>query len=270
MGRERAPNMDKREDCCLRIGFADGARDDFRLCKQRLDIGADPDNDIVINEGGMAARHLTIEFRHRCWMLFVAEGAERVHVNARPVRQMALLRLGDVISLGSSKLILLPPRPDVEKPLQSDKASGAGSSRQQTGLRCVAGPLSGRFLLLQPDLLLDHMLLPGMDGCLRVRAGNGGVSFEQVGDTALQPACNGIAARCAVMREGDQLSWGRHRFVLESSPIPDHARSHGDSDSTATTEPVSDSGSDTHELGWLLGVAALLAACIAVLLLLRQ
>ncbi|MGB8716427.1 MAG: FHA domain-containing protein [Rhodanobacteraceae bacterium] len=270
MGPERAPQMDKREDCSLRIGFADGAQDDFHLSKPQLGIGADPDNDIVLEESGMAARHLTIEFRHRCWMLFVADGAERVHVNARPVRQMALLRLGDVISLGGRKLILLPAREQVEVPVQSGNPGDASTSRQQAGLRCVAGPLSGRFLLLQPDLQLDHLLLPGMDGCVRVRAANGGVSFEQMSEGTVQPACNGIPAKRAVMREGDQLSWGRHRFVLEASPLPDRSQSHADSGSTPVVEPAADSGSDTHELGWLLGVAAVLAACIAVLLLLRQ
>lgn len=269
MARDSAPQADNRDSFRLRIGFPGHARDDVCLRQEVIQVGSDADCDIVLKSAEVAPHHATIEYRYLCWMLRVTTGAERVHVNARPVRELALLRWGDVINVGDSKLILLPDPAVAVASAGAPPFGRRARSTQQVGLRCVAGPLSGRFLLLHPDLQLDHLLLPGVDGCLRVHAEDGEVSFEQLAEAGMRPACNGRVASKGMLRNGDQLSWGRHRFVLETSAAPSRVVLPAQTGTTDEDVPAQ-AKSQRREMGWLLGVAVLLAACIAVLLLLRQ
>lgn len=270
MGPDTTPQTENNERFRLRIGFPGQAREDACLQQAVIRIGSDDDSDIQLDSGDVALYHASIEYRYRCWMLQVADGAERVHVNARPVRELALLRLGDVISVGGSKLILLQDSGalDGRTGKLADARTEPGS--HLAGLRCVAGPLSGRLFLLCPDLQLDRLLLAGMEGCVRVHDTRDGARFEQLGEATMRVSCNGNATKSGTMRNGDQLSWGRHRFVLETSAAPQNRQATA---KIRTADPDADPShgkSDRREMGWLLGVAALLAVCITVLLLLRQ
>ncbi len=249
---------------------SDGSPAELAVGEQPVQIGSAADNDIILDDAAAAPHHLSMQFRHRCWLLRVQPGCERVYVNARPVRELALLRLGDGISVGACKLLLLSAvrRTGDEDGLTADAVAGFDSA--QTGLRCVAGPLSGQILRVQPDLLLDAGRLSGVSGCLRLQAIAGGARYERVADASPLPCRNGESLARGVLADGDQLSWGRHRFVVESTtslayPEPVNP------DRPASADPVQPDAEDTQrsELAWLLGVAAVLAGVIALLLLLR-
>lgn len=251
------------------------ARDDsperLLVADDAVRVGSSADNDIVLEDEGVAGRHLSLAFRHRCWLLRVEPGAERVHVNARPVHELALLRLGDCISVGGRKLYLLPLSDDVPDAILETAPRKLASAPAVTGLRGVAGPLSGRFLPIRSDLLLDSHNLPGVSGCVRLRLARRGASFEWIGEGGPSPACNGVRCSRGALGNGDQLAWGRNRFVLEAiallpdaTPDEPSRRAADAAASGAEPEPAG------HEMAWLLGAAAALAALIALLLLLRS
>lgn len=269
MGRDNTPQTENNDSFRLRVGFPGQTREEISLQQAVIRVGSDVDSDIQLNSGDVAPHHASIKYRHRCWMLQVADGAERVHVNARPVRELALLRLGDVISVGGSKLLLLQAATGHDGHAAVPTEARAEPGAHMAGLRCVAGPLSGRLFLICPDLQLDRLLLPGMDGCVRVHSTRDGARFEQLGDGDVQVACNGHAVKSGLMRNGDQLSCGRYRFVLETSAAPQDRQLPPKTSTVEMPLPPQDK-SDRREMGWLLGVAALLAVFIAVLLLLRQ
>jgi pSer/pThr/pTyr-binding forkhead associated (FHA) protein len=66
-------------------------------------IGRDRGNDLQLNDDGTWGQHLTLEFRRLEGFTLTAAPETLVMVNHQPV-QTALLRNGDVITLGSVKL----------------------------------------------------------------------------------------------------------------------------------------------------------------------
>jgi len=66
-------------------------------------IGRSSGNDLQLDDDGAWDQHLTLEFRRREGVKLVAAPNALVMLNHQPV-QTALLRNGDVVTLGSAKL----------------------------------------------------------------------------------------------------------------------------------------------------------------------
>ena len=66
-------------------------------------IGRATGNDLQLNDDGMWDQHLTLEFYRREGFKLAAAPNALVMINHQPV-QVALLRNGDIITLGSAKL----------------------------------------------------------------------------------------------------------------------------------------------------------------------
>ena len=132
----------------MRIEFPNAAREDFHWASAQLRIGSAPDNDLVLAIEQAAPHHLRIQQDRRGWVLQVLPSADRIYVNARPVRERALLRAGDVVSVGDCRLLL---RAD-EDPARRPPLNVPGQGRCTVALRAVAGPLSGRVLPLRDSL----------------------------------------------------------------------------------------------------------------------
>lgn len=90
----------------MRIEFPHSSREDFRWSQALLRIGSATDNDLVLAAAQAADHHLHIRQDRRGLVLEVLPGAGRVYVNARPVRERALLRLGDTLSVGDCRMLL--------------------------------------------------------------------------------------------------------------------------------------------------------------------
>lgn len=261
------PPSEEDRETGMRFGLDGNDADALAFASDEVRIGSGQGNHIVLPPDDAAPLHLLLQRRLHGWWLRVEPGAERVHVNARPVRELALLRPGDVISVGRRKLVLLPQASKVEPPLA---VGPGGDPRGRAGLRCVSGPLSGRLLVLDPDLQLDRLTLPGVTGCLRVHALRGAANFELIheGD-AVAPGCNGLRAERGLLHDGDQLAWGRHRFVLECSGPLETVSPDAHAGAGQATPAGSAQGTTGRDLMWLLAVAVMLAGGIAVLLVLR-
>ena len=254
----------------MRIEFSHSAREDFQWTGPALRIGSAADNDLVLSAAQAAPRHLRIEQDSRGWALQVLPAATRVYVNARPVRERALLRPGDMLSVGDCRMLLR----DDASPEQREAPVAPIQARCSTALRALSGALSGRVLPIGDGLELGPwgrvrlefpqgetagLKLSWLDGRLWVEAAPVSVTYPL--------RVNGVPTQRVALRPGDQLSLGNHRFLLDApgmrpepvvaTPVPPSA--------AMPAEAAGPRG----ELGWLILTAAVLAVGIALLLWLR-
>lgn len=259
----------KRDACSLptiRVGFVDGGRADVVMHAASLHIGAGAGCDVVLPAADAAAQHAIIRHDRRGLVLEITPPAARVYVNARPVRERALLRVGDVLTIGGCKLILKQPREDAG--VTSSRAAAPVLPASLVALRVVAGPGAGKRLAIDNTLVLDASCLPGCAGSVQLRREAGAVAFEVHDPLDDQPPrFNGVAAQRGHLRVGDQLAWRNYRFVVEAPGLAlteDHVRfvPHEESLPEQTAGP-------SNEVWWLIATASVLALGMALLLLLK-
>lgn len=254
----------------MRIEFPHSAREDFHWTQAQLRIGSAPDNDLVLAARQAAAQHVRIQRDRRGWVLQVVPSAGRIYVNARPVRERALLRVGDVVSVGDCRMLLR----DDQDPAQRVPVSVPGSGRCTVALRAVAGPLSGRVLSLHESLELGPhgrcpLELPQGDiATLRAGWQDGKLMLEAVRPSTRHPLrVNGVVVQKLALQPGDQIGLAMHRFVVDApgmeaepaivmpEPPPDHL--------------PEDAAGPPGEVWWLIVTAAVLALGIALVLMIR-
>lgn len=254
----------------MRIEFPNAAREDFHWSQARLRIGSAPDNDLVLASGQAAPAHLRIELDRRGWVLQVLADADRIHVNARPVREQALLRAGDVISVGECRLLL---RAD-EEPSERAALTVTDEAGCTAALRAVAGPLSGRVLSIGDGLELGAegrapLEMPrGEQVSLHIgwEAGELAARIHSASDRHVLRV-NGAVVQNASLQPGDQLALAMHRFVIDGpgmQPEPQIVLPEAEPEALPET-----AAGPAGEVWWLIVTAAVLALGIALVLLLR-
>ena len=205
--------------------------------------------------------------------------ARTVHVNGRPVRRMAMLRVGDAIYVEGGEMLLLGAQ-DAESRVPAPVAQGAEDADPRVILRGVGGQYHGRsFTLDRPrvvgrgadcDIRIDdpafaerhaRFELQGADVVLRDLSGEGSV-------------VNGEPVRHAVLHTGDQVVFDSHqRFVVEAPGRPARTRGHDDHpgvehlDAAPGMAHAAALPQNGRRLPWLLLAALLLAAGLSALLL---
>ena len=204
----------------MRIEFPHSTRAGFQWNQVLLRIGSDPGNDLILGASQAAPRHLSISLDRRGWVLEVLPDTTRVYVNARPVRERAILRPGDMLSVGDCRMLLC-----------ADGAPGGRTSpempeqdRCTAALRAVAGPLSGQVWPLADRLELGPhgritldlpqgetatLVIFWRDGQLRLETG-------QAADSRYPARVNGFAVQQSVLLPGDQVGIGMHRFMIDA------------------------------------------------------
>jgi pSer/pThr/pTyr-binding forkhead associated (FHA) protein len=213
--------------------------------------------------------------RRGVW-LQVREGARGLHVNGRPVRRMAMLRVGDAIFIDGIELVLLAADP---LPAPVDYGFSGGADTRML-LRGIGGPHHGR------SFTLDHPRTVGRAGeCdirineasfadrhARLEAHADGVVLRDLGSVE-GSVVNGRAVRHALLQPGDQVVFGsQHRFVVEApvqhvagleAVVPNPVRASVDEE----TRPQPTLPQSARRIPWLLLAALLLAAALSLLLL---
>ncbi|HEY8587067.1 MAG TPA: FHA domain-containing protein [Rhodanobacter sp.] len=255
----------------MRIEFPNAAREDFHWARAQLCVGSAPESDLVLAATQAAPQHLKILQDRRGLVLQVLPSADRIYVNARPVRECALLRAGDVVSVGDCRMLL---RAD-DDPATRQLPDACEVERCTVALRAVAGPLSGRVLSLKNSLTFapggDCTLeLPRGDSvALRIFLDGGRLWLETTQPCERHPLrVNGVIVTGSLaLWPDDQIGIAMHRFVVDAPGMEAEP-------TMLVTEPAAGplpehSAGPSGEVWWLIATAAVLALGIALVLLIR-
>lgn len=255
---------------------------------------------VVLPAHGLAPVHASFLSDRRGLWLRVPAGAAGVHVNARPVRQLAQLRPGDLVCLDRVRVLVRASEPPVIERRIPGTAPAALNEAQRVSaarvvLRGLSGPHFGRSVTLteprvlgraaSADVRLDDPAVAERHAVLELH-GDRVVLRAQCEDTTL---VNGTPVLDAVLSPGDQLQVDQFRFVLEAPGLP--LRGHAASGRIASVphtqtspavrvpiarDPVPAdagapgeaprSGRDPGALWWLIAAATVLAAAMTALL----
>lgn len=207
--------------------------------------------------------------RRGLW-LTVAEGVRGVHVNGRPVSQVALLRAGDSIHVDGQEVQLLASN---ERPPPAPGRDATGNVRLV--LRGIGGPHHGRSLSLekprrigsaaQADLRLEGHGIATEHALIEMAGGK-----PVLRQTTAPVRLNGQPVQQAVLQPGDQLLFGtQHRFVVEGSTTLAsdlQCAQQVQRQQAADAPPLPPSRGWAARVPWLLVAALLLAGALSALL----
>jgi hypothetical protein len=206
----------------MRIHFPGNEHPEVSLHEGALRIGSGAEADLRLP--GLAPLHITLSLEDRRGLLLtVANAAGDVFLNGRPIREIALPRLGDVLVLGRVRMLLKPDHDWIESP-PPNVPGGALAVVPRVTLRAMNGPHSGQALLVGAscslgrdstcDIRLDDPALAPKQ--VQIQNTGAGLFLREVGERA-QVHVNGIPSRAAVLKPGDQISFNQNlRFLVEA------------------------------------------------------
>lgn len=271
--------LDFRAVDSLRLRFPDQSHADLVLGAGVHGIGCLPGGMVgpvaATADSDEALVQLCID-RRGVWMK-LGQRARAVHVNGRPVRHMAMLRVGDAIYLEGAELLLLGVPGAAPTPLPA-AAPINDDADPRIVLRGVGGQYHGRSLTLTRPLLVGS----GIDCDIRIddpAFAERHARVERHGDDVLLrdlgtgegSMVNGERVRDALLRPGDQVMFGAHeRFAVEGPgrPASSHVLLAQLRDEMPSPEaPPSKQAPNPRRLPWLLLAALLLAGALSALLL---
>jgi pSer/pThr/pTyr-binding forkhead associated (FHA) protein len=285
----------------MRLHFPNKEHADLLVAPGDTTIGAADDNMVVLKRPGVAQRHAVLSVGDRGFVLSVVDANARVHVNARPVREKAIVRLGDMVSLDTLQFVLKPDRDAsirTDVPASRDAPRGQDDAATRTRnvppravLRGVSGSYFGKIVPLRGkltigrgsdcDLVLDE---PEMSRRHAMIENSGDVIYLRDLGSANGTFVNGVQVRDAVLHPDDQIAFDHNRFLLEAPGMPSRDQLLIDERNapniTQTMRavrlpdeerpaPRSSGNGARNDIWWLIGAAALIGMGIALLLLVK-
>ncbi|HQW82148.1 MAG TPA: FHA domain-containing protein [Pseudomonadota bacterium] len=223
----------------MRLHFPHGEQTDVMLREGETSLGSAASNAVVVNGEGVCPIHASLLFDRRGLTLIVREGAESTHLNARPVREKAIVRVGDLLSLGNVLIAVkpdsdqyitsrIPPTSSPEEPMsEQNNETRYRMAPPKAVLRGVSGPYFGKVIAIAGrlsigrgndcDLVLDEPEMSRRHAM--VEATPAGIWLRDLG-SANGTYVNGVQVRDAVLFTGDQLAFDRNRFLIEAPGTP--------------------------------------------------
>jgi pSer/pThr/pTyr-binding forkhead associated (FHA) protein len=213
--------------------------------------------------------------RRGVWLSIVGQ-TQGVHVNGRPVRRIAMLRIGDSVYVDGVEIMLVTSQPVPAIPPMLADAPADLVADPRVVLRGVGGKYHGRsFTLERPrlvgrsadsDVRIDDPAFAERHA--RIELQGDVIVLRDLG-SAEGSVVNGVIVRDAMLKPGDQVMFdAHHRFVIEApartlaaAPTAIEA---GDEEPAL---PAQAAGWPMRRLPWLLLAALLLAAALSALLL---
>ena len=243
----------------MRVVCFHPARDPVMCGDGPISIGSAPGDAVVLNGAGVEPGHLTIADDARGLVLQVRAGCQRIYVNARAVREQALLRFGDTITLGANKFLVTSDAapPDV------DSAPGLVAT-DEVVLRSVSGATSGQALHVDGELHMGagSRHFADLPYACRVARVPGKLLFESGSNL---PRINGWRRNRVALAPNDQIVLGEHRLVVEAPGLQyaQHLSSRPQPLPQPTEAPAVDPAPPT-DIWWLIGAAVVIAAIISL------
>jgi pSer/pThr/pTyr-binding forkhead associated (FHA) protein len=210
----------------MRIAFLAAEYPDVPVERGRVRIGSGPDNGLVLDaSSGILPMHLQIDVDPRRGMvLAVLDPDAKVWLNGRPVREKALLRLGDLIVAGKVRMLIKGDQDPPEAPAAGLEGAQAASLGPTTPLlRGLVGRYFGRMIYLPGEttlgtaapaqVLIDEPDAPAQ--WLRLQARQGKLAVY-CSEGAPKVAVNGVEVHSALLEAGDQIGFSNDRFVVEA------------------------------------------------------
>jgi hypothetical protein len=210
----------------MRFTFPNGEHPGLELTRGILSIGSEPEDTVCLPVAGLKPAHARIELQpeRRLCALRLAPGA-LAYVNARPVRSLALLRAGDLLTLNRVRVQVQGALSTAPLPPLQDAGAAARPGGPRVVLRAVSGPHFGRSFGFSPSLSIGRSdradITVDDEGLAAVH-----LRLHWYGDRCLVIAespeddsafeLNGHGLGSAWMLPGDQLRVGGARFVLEA------------------------------------------------------
>jgi hypothetical protein len=276
MGNRASARLRGVDEAKLRFPGTDLAEIPLGAGVHAIGRSADGDAAIGVVEAAQAALVRFCVDRRGVWMT-VEDAAGGVHVNGRPVRRMAMLRIGDAVYVDGVEMLLVSGKLPPAVPMRLGNAPMDAVVDPRVVLRGVGGRYHGR------SFTLERPLLVGRSAEADVRIDDVAFAerharFELHGDivvlrdlgSAEGSMVNGELVRDAVINAGDQVVFDAHnRFVIEApahasihdGPLPELA---GGADGMANQQSI---GQSVRRLPWLLLAALLIAGALSALLL---
>jgi pSer/pThr/pTyr-binding forkhead associated (FHA) protein len=267
----------------MRLSFANGEHADFVMEDGVATLGSADGNIVVLPRADVAARHARLSVDARGVVLEVLDPAARTHVNARPVREKALLRCGDVLCLGKVVIVVKAARDDEIETRVPAPAGGIEDATHpaRVVLRGVSGSHFGRAIAVNPRIVVGRDPACGLV-IDEAQVAPRHATVEQAGeaiylrdvDSPNGVRVNGVRVRNAVIHPGDQIAFERSHFVVEAPGLPlrgedrrEAGRAVGDAAGVVADASPSSGAEPAHgAIWWLIGAAALIALGLVALL----
>lgn len=278
----------------MRLVFPGRDHPDATLQTGEYRVGSSAECDIRVDGASWLPHHatLSVDPQRGLW-LKLEPGAAPVHVNARPVRECAMLRPGDLVSIGRVQFCVLledDPSTPLLPPRRTAPMEGtARVAASRAVLRGVAGYTHGHTFALTSDLVIGS----AADADIRIESTDVAPRHARVelhGDRIVLRAeapgnrlkVNGMLVENAILHPGDQIAIDPHRFVIEAPGLPPRGGGLGQRQRpitqtmpavkaapSAPPPPEAAAASVSSGLGawWLLVAACAIAAALAALLL---
>lgn len=216
----------------MRLHFPNGEHPDTFWAEGRLSIGGGDAHRIRLNHPSIDESHLMIDADPVRGIELIVQNKSDVHVNGRPIKAKALVRLGDMVLLGPVKMLIKADSDSREAPPPSTNdgvGPGIKNLAARAMLRAVSGQYFGKVIGLKVrttigrgsecDLVLDEPEMSRQHAC--IESTGSGIYLRDLGSVN-GTYVNGIAVRDAVLKTGDQIAFDQNRFLLETvgvSPI---------------------------------------------------
>lgn len=223
----------------MRLHFPHGELTDVLLREGETSLGSAASNLVALKGEGVQPIHASLLHDRRGLVLIVREGAGGTHLNARPVREKAIVRVGDLISIGNVLVAVkpdsdsyitnrVPPQSTPEEPMsEPNNETRYRMAPPKAVLRGVSGPYFGKVIPISGrlaigrgsdcDLVLDEVEMSRRHAMVEVTPG--GIWLRDLG-SANGTYVNGVQVRDAVLFTGDQLAFDRNRFLIEAPGTP--------------------------------------------------
>ncbi len=285
----------------MQLSFPNGEHRDVNFEAGEVTIGTRPDMLVSLPTSGLAAHHASIIADRRGLWLRVLPDSQPIHLNGRPVKQLAMLRVGDLLCFDQTRVQLRDTDAiAINRNIPESGPLSLNETQQVSAARVLLRGLSGQHFGRIYGLVSPQLLGSGANADIAIEDGSVAEKHAQIelhGDKvvlrAMSPDAvthvNGIAVTDALLSPGDQIAIEQSRFMLEAPGLPLRGRDAAVPSGTVThtqtiqavknkipaqydagnsqeAENTEQSPQDTSALWWLIAAAAILAASLTALL----